>query len=216
MHRRGRAFRSACKFVLLAFGMLDGCASAPAAPSPPTAEQTPPQNPLAQEFRTGPTWLMKCDLAFADQQRHPICGVDGIIDAKNPMLARTGAEAKARANLAKKIRTAIKACLVSYETKRRQGAGERPIDELYVEDTSKEITEMTLVGVKVHNTYRSPQGWVWVMVTMDRDTFRQEVQRLDQYDQSLRKEIVDRAVDSFRELDAATDSSTIKAAGATQ
>jgi hypothetical protein len=65
---------------------------------------------------------MKCDLAFADKQRHPMCGVDGILDARNPMLARTGAEAKARANLARRIRTAVRAGLVSYETKRKEDA----------------------------------------------------------------------------------------------
>jgi hypothetical protein len=163
---------------------------------------------------------MKCDLAFADQQHHPVCGVDGIFNAKNPMLARTGAEAKARANLAKKIRTAVKAGLVLYETNRNKSSGEQTIDELYVEDTYKEIAEMTLAGVKVHQTYRSPQGWVWVVVAMDMDTFHQQVQRLDKYDEGLRKEIVEHAEDSFRELDAATDvkpeASATKAEGSAQ
>jgi hypothetical protein len=200
------AIRSACSRligILLASLVRAGCASTPMPPAPPPKAATPEPNPLTLEFQTGPAWLMKCELAFPAEQNRPICGVDGINDAKNPMLARTGAEAKARANLAKKIRTAVKAGLVSYEAK-HQVAGDSATAELQVEDTSKEIAEMTLSGVTVRDTYRSPQGWVWVLVAMDKDGFRQQVQSLQRYDEGLRKEIVERAEDSFRELDTAT------------
>jgi len=191
------------KFGLLVAAPLLACASAPPA-APPAGSATQPTSEaslLALEFRNGPAWLMKCDLAFAGQKQPPICGVDGIIDAQNPMLARTGAEAKARANLAKRIKTAVRAGLVAYQVKRM--SSEQEIDEQYVEDTSREIAEMTLAGVKVYDTYRSPQGSVWVMVAMDVDSFRGQVQSLSRYDEGLRKEIVERAEDSFRALDDA-------------
>jgi hypothetical protein len=188
---------------------LLGCASAPPpTPPPPPVQVAPEASPVALEFRNGPPWLRKCELAFPDVKNRPLCGVDGILDAKTPMLARTGAEAKARANLAKRVVTVVRSGLVSFQVKHRRETGgnqQQDVDEQYVEDTSKEITQMTLVGVKVHDVYQSPQGSTWVMVTMDKDSFRQQVQNLTQYDAGLRKEIIERAEDSFRELDDATD-----------
>jgi hypothetical protein len=83
-----------------------------------------------------------------------------------------------------------------------------------VEEISQNITEMTLVGVQVYDTYLSPDGGVWVMVFMDFDSFRHQVQSLNQYEEGMRKEIVGRAEDLFRELDTATaGNGTIPSAG---
>jgi hypothetical protein len=133
-----------------------------------------------------------------------ICGVDGITGATNTVKARTGAESKARANLARRIRTAVKAGLRTYQARVKDGDSEQTHEELSIEETSQDITEMTLVGVKVYDTYLSPEGGVWVMVFMDFDSFRQQVQSLDQYEEGMRKEIVGRAEELFRELDEAT------------
>jgi hypothetical protein len=86
----------------------------------------------------------------------------------------------------------------------KDGDSDRTREELSIEEISQDITEMTLVGVKVYDTYLSPEGGVWVMVFMDFDSFRQQVQSLDQYEEGMRKEIVGRAEELFRELDEAT------------
>jgi hypothetical protein len=103
----------------------------------------------------------------------------------------------------------VKAALSSYHALIQNGAGVRTDEEQHVEDISRDITEMTLVGVKIHDTYISPDGGVWVMVFMDLDSFRQQVQSLNQYEEGMRKEIVGRAEDLFRELDEPTAGSKI-------
>jgi hypothetical protein len=133
-----------------------------------------------------------------------ICGVDGITGAANPMLVLNGAETKARANLARRIRTAVKAGLSSYRATVKGSSGSGTGEDQYVEDVSREIAEMTLVGVKFGDRYISPDGGVWVMVFMDFDSFRQQVESLNQYEKGLRNEIVGKAEDLFRELDDAT------------
>ncbi len=192
---------SGCSRACLGFAavtLLASCASTPPSPRQPPAAVSAPEasiHPLAIEFRDGPPWLRKCELAFPDRKHPPLCGVDGIIDASDPTLARTGAETKARANLAKRIKIAIKAGLVSYEAKRRKDSDEQDQvnDERHLEDTSEEIAEMTLTGVKVHDIYRSPRGAVWVLVALDMDAFRQQVQGLQQVGPELGKAIVEHA-----------------------
>jgi hypothetical protein len=187
---------------------LSACATSsplPRSPEPAPAVQPGPSNAVSREFSAGPIWLRRgCDRAFAEQGKKSICGVDGITGAANPMMARTGAETKARANLARRIRTAVKAGLSLYHASLQNGVGVKTDEEQHVEEISREITEMTLVGVKVYDTYVSPDGGVWVMVFMDFDSFRQQVQGLNQYDEGIRREIVGRAEDLFRELDDAT------------
>jgi len=184
---------------------VSACASAgPPRPSLPPESQAASSSAVTREFSSGPIWLRRsCDRALPEQGKKAICGVDGITGAANPMMARTGAETKARANLARRIRTVVKAGLSSYQATVKGNASDRTHEDS-VEERSKEITEMTLVGVKVYDTYVSPDGGVWVMVFMDFDSFRQQVQSLDQYDEGMRKEIVGRAEELFRELDQAT------------
>jgi hypothetical protein len=190
---------------LLAACALTACASSQAVPPPSPAPEAAPVNPISREFAAGPLWLRRgCDRALAEQGKRQICGVDGISgganSATNPMSVRTGAEVKARANLARRIRTAVKAGLTSYQTNATNGGSDQ--SHVDVEEISKEITEMTLVGVRVADTYISPEGGVWVMVVMDFDSFRQQVQSLDQYEEKMRTEIVGRAEDLFREIDS--------------
>ena len=190
---------------LLAACVTCVCASPQTLPPPPPAPLASPVNAVTREFSSGPVWLRRgCDHAFAGQGKQVICGVDGITSATNAVKARTGAEAKARANLARRIRTAVKAGLRTYQAIVKDGDSDRTREELSIEETSQEITEMTLVWVKVYDTYLSPEGGVWVMVFMDFDSFRQQVQSLDQYEENMRKEIVGRAEELFRELDEAT------------
>ena len=190
----------------LAACVASACGSSGPLPpaSPPPASPVAPSNAVTRQFRSGPIWLRRgCSRALAEQGRHGICGVDGIIGATNPATARTGAEAKARANLARRIRTAVKAGLRSYHATGGGGAGDRLDEEHDMEEISKEITEMTLVGVKVEDTYVSPDGSFWVMVFMDLDSFRDQVRSLDQYDEGMRKEILGRAEEFLREPDDA-------------
>jgi hypothetical protein len=182
--------------VLAALFVVLGCASMPPpTPSPHGSTPAPAANAVSREFSAGPAWLLKCERAFTGQKQQVICGVDGIMGASSPMLARAGAESKARANLARRVRTVVKSGLVSYRA--LVGAGDRQHDEQHVEDTSTEITEMTLVGAKLHDTYISPSGGVWVMVYMDLNTFQAQVHSLNQFDEGMRKEIVERAKDAF-------------------
>ena len=83
-------------------------------------------------------------------------------------------------------------------------AGDGIHEEQDVEEISKEITEMTLVGVKVYDTYTSPDGGFWVMVFMDLDSFRQQIQGLDRYEEGMREAIVSGAEALVREVDEAT------------
>ena len=196
---------SAIIYCLVVSGLC-ACASTP--PPPPAAQPLVPPNtsanPVAREFSGTPAWVKSCDRVIANEKKKMFCGLDGIHGAKNAMLARSGAESKARANLALKIKTLVKSAIKSYQAMTQGGPGDRVNDEQYQEQTSKEVSEMTLSEIRVYDTYVSPEGGVWVMVTMSLEAFRNQIQVMPQIDEKLRQEIVSRAEKSFSELDEAS------------
>lgn len=183
-----RAFKSA---PMLLFVALSACATAPS-------------NNVTDTFSGAPAWVLGCDSAFAGEKNKFFCGVDGIHGAKNPMLARAGAESKARANLAAKVESQIKSGIDSYQMMVQGGAGDKSSDEQLVRQTSRELANMTLRDVKVRDTYVTKQGGIFVLVTLSFDSFRDTVGNANQLDEAMRKEIIARAEKSFASLDAAT------------
>jgi hypothetical protein len=193
-------------YLLVACAVSACGSSGPLPPTPSPASPVAPTNAVTREFSSGPVWLRRgCERALAEQGKHGLCGVDGITGAASPLAARTGAETKARANLARKIRTAVKAGLKSYRASVKVDASDAADDEQSVEEISHEITETTLVGVQTYDAYTSPDGGVWVMVFMERDAFRQRVQGLDRYAEGMRRQIVDKAELFFRKSDEAME-----------
>jgi hypothetical protein len=84
---------------------LLGCASAP--PPPPAAAPAPPQNALRAEMMdpTAPPWIRKGCAAFFGDKKKAVCGVGAIGGMTNPGLARSAAESRGRAEIARSLKT---------------------------------------------------------------------------------------------------------------
>jgi hypothetical protein len=121
----------------------------------------------------------------------------------NIALARSDAEGRARTELARSLQTRVKAMLKDYQAATTGGANNASASEQHIEDVSKQITDTTLAGTRLEDTWISNSGTFWALVVLDVDAFRDGIKGMNQLDDKTRAAIVQRADRAFAELDDA-------------
>jgi len=86
-----------------------------------------------------------------------------------------------------------------------QDFGTAAADEQNITDVSKQITDMTLTGTELQDTWVSLNGTFYALVAMDVDKFKDSVSKMGNLSDSVRKAVSERADKSFEELDENTD-----------
>jgi hypothetical protein len=139
-----------------------------------------------------------------DGKKNTICGVGAVAGMTNPGLARSAAEGRARVEIARSLRDRVKAMLSDYQA--QTGAGpKKGAEEQHLEDTSRQITDITLSGTRLQDTWVSNPGTFYALVVLDKDAFIESLKGMAQIDEQVRAAIVARADKSFAELDAKTE-----------
>jgi hypothetical protein len=178
---------------LALLGVVIGCGS-----SPPK-----PQNALQAEMVGAPKWAQgACQLGL--QNKKAICGTGSVSGMTNVALARSAAEGRARTELARSLQTRVKAMLKDYQAATQGGPGNLTASEQHIEDVSKQITDQTLTGTRLEDTWISNAGTFWALVVLDTDAFKDSMNNMKQLDERMRAAIVKRADKAFSELDDAT------------
>ena len=169
-------------------------------------EQKPVQGALAPELEGAPQWvLMGC--ANMGGETAPICGVGSASGTRNISMARSMAVGRARTDLARNLQVKVKALYKDYQATTTGGEdfGTAANDEQHVVDVSKQITKTTLSGTQVAATWMSKTGTLWMLVKLDPEAFSKALSGMKQLDENVRRAIVERANEAFKELDEATD-----------
>lgn len=173
---------------------------------PPQPE--PVKGALTGELEGAPQWvLMGCSNMGDGGETAPICGVGSFSGTRTISMARVGAVARARTDLARNLQTKVKALYKDYmaTTTGGEGYGTNANDEQHVEDVSKQITSVTLSGTQPVNGWMSKTGTLWMLVKLDPAAFNKALSGMKQLDENVRRAIVERANKAFKELDAETD-----------
>ncbi len=190
--------------LVLGFGAL-GCATAP--PPPPPAPPPPPSNAMKAEIMEAdaPKWIRTGCGAFFGEKKNLVCGVGVVQGMTNPGLARSAAEGRGRTEIARSLRVRVKSMLKDYQAATQGGPANKLASEQHVEDTSKQITDLTLTGTRMQDSWISSKGTFYALVVLDVEAFRGQLKGMRELDEQVRAAIVDRANRSFEELDAATE-----------
>lgn len=197
---------SLCSAVVFG-GLLLGCGTTPPPPPPQPIQPAAQVSPLKREFNdpSAPAWVRKgCGASFGDKKKL-VCGVGIVSGMTNPGLARSAAEARGRTAIARSLSARCKSMLKDFQSTVRGGPGNKVSDEQYVTDTSKQVTDRTLVGSRLEDTWVSDAGTTYALIVLDLETFRNQVKEMNQLDEQIRRAIVERADKSFEELDEATE-----------
>jgi hypothetical protein len=178
---------------LALLGIVVGCGT-----SPPK-----PQNALQAELVGAPKWAQgACQLGMPNKKG--VCGTGSVAGMTNISLARSAAEGRARTELARSLQTRVKAMLKDYQAATQGGPGNKTASEQHIEDVSKQITDTTLSGTRLEDTWISNGGTFWALVVLDTDAFKDSLSNMKQLDERMRAAIVQRADKAFSELDEAT------------
>jgi len=162
----------------------------------------PPKTALQAELEGLPKWALgNCREYLAD--RTMLCGSGSVQGVSNLGLARSAAETQARAELARTLQVRVKSMLRDYQAATLAGAATDSTSEQHIEDVSRQITDLTLVGTRVEATFIADTGTFWALVVLDPHAFKSALND-ERIDEATRRTVLGRADRSFSELDAAT------------
>lgn len=159
----------------------------------------PPGEGFADEFRDAPPWVKNGCAAFEEESEPVICGVGSMGGTRNISLARSSSVARARTDLARTLQVKVKAMIKDYQA--ATGDMNAVGDEQHVVDVSKQITKTNLAGTRVEQTWVSPNRTLWTLVVLDVESFKGTLDKMEQLDERVRKAIIERAEEAFRDLD---------------
>ncbi len=166
-----------------------------------SAEKQAPGNAIAEELDGAPAWVLG-----GTSEKGQICGVGSAGGTRNVSLARTTAIGRARTDLSRQLQLKVKSMLKDYQSTTTGGEnyGTAANDEQHVVDVSKQVTQMTLNGTELKNTWLSKKGTLFTLVCLNVDKFKNTVSSMSQLDDQVRAAIVERADKAFDELDKET------------
>lgn len=185
--------RPLCVTALAALLCALGCASPPAAT----------EGPASEGLAAAPDWVVTgCgrDRSAGEQ----LCGVGSASGPRDTSLLRRVALDRARGEVARRLSSGLRSLLEDYASTPegtlalgRAAQGERRIAEL-----SQKISELTLSGVEMADSWVSPYGTFYALVALDVDTFSERVRRMQPLSEPLRQAVARRAKAAFTDRDA--------------
>jgi hypothetical protein len=188
-------------FVLTLVLGLNACAKK-------TPEPKPIEKVMSGEFKGAPDWVTKsCGVYYKAKGTPMVCGVGSIGGSRDVSLMRTTATARARNELARSLQLKIKSILEDYHKTITGGQnfGTSAADEQDSKEVSKQITDTTLYGTELEDTWISPNGTFYALVAMDVEKFKDAVSKMNNLSESVRKAVEERAEKAFEELDTEID-----------
>lgn len=161
---------------------------------------------FARTMEDAPEWTTKGCAAFSGEKKKWICGVGSMEGTNNLSLCRSTSMARGRTEIARELNLRVKAMVKDYQ-RSVTGGGAMHVaadDEQYVADVAKQITDVSLPGTRLEETWFSDDGHCFALMVLDLDGFRDAVAGAAGLDRSIRDHVVRNAEKAFQELDAAT------------
>ncbi len=184
--------------TVLSLGMLVGCGH---------DQSKTVDNALAAELKDAPEWVRgDCKSWFKKNSQSVVCGVGSVAGTANISLARSGATGRARTEIARGLAVKVKSMLKDYQATATGGDQfkKAAMDEQQIQDVSKQITDQTIEGTEVNQTWISGQGTFWALVSMNAAAFGEQLKQMKSLDEAIRAAVAARAEKAFSELDDAT------------
>jgi hypothetical protein len=196
-------FLRICVLFAMAVAALIGSGCAGTKPKPPATV-------VKQELEGAPCWVAKgggCYFKNDAERAKYICGVGLVGGTRNVGLAREAAMGRGRTEIARSLAVRVTSMLKDYQATTTGGVefGTSAADEQHIVDVSKQITDMTLSGTEIVDSWISDSGTYYALCRLNVDGFKDTVRRMTALSESVRQAVVDRADQAFEELDRATN-----------
>jgi len=180
--------------LLLGLVWASGCASVPKTP----------EDAVKGELTDAPEWVRKgCDAWWGEKKERRICGVGAAGSTRNAALARTGAIARGRTEIARSLGVRVEALMKDYQATTTGGEafGTAAADDQHLVDVGKQITDMSLAGTTLVDSWISSSGTFYALVALDVEGFKDAVSKMQNLSESVRSAVIQRADKAFEDLD---------------
>jgi hypothetical protein len=196
-------FLRTCALFAMSVAVLVGSGCAGTRPKPAATV-------VREELAGAPCWVAKggsCYFKNDAERAKYICGVGSVGGTRNVGLAREAAMGRARTEIARSLAVRVTSMLKDYQATTTGGVefGTSAADEQHITNVSKQITDMTLSGTEIVDSWTSDSGSYYTLCRLDVDGFKDAVRRMKDLSESVRQAVVDRADKAFEELDRATN-----------
>ena len=185
----------------LSFALLTACGGAPE-----TREEARPGSDFGASLEGAPCWVMRGCACFSGDDAKRLCGV-GIMGGTNDLsMCMDTALDRGRTKIAAALDRAIKELVEDYRQTVTGGAdyGKKAADEQAVTRTAQQVTNLTLPGTNLVDSWVSKRGECVFLVALDPDTFRAALASTTALDAEVRAYVLQNAERAFERLNNAT------------
>ncbi len=150
-----------------------------------------------------PEWVMKGSGAFGGEAGKVFYGVGVVSGIKNHALARSTADNRARAEIAKIFETYTASLMKDYMASTTAGDMSASSEEQHVEQAIKTFSAQTLSGVQIVDHWMHPQdGSIYALARLDLDAFKDSLDKMKELDSKVRDYVRKNAEKAHESLEA--------------
>jgi hypothetical protein len=133
-----------------------------------------------------PEWVMKGSGAFGGEKGRVFYGVGSVSGIKNHALARTTADNRARAEIAKTFEVYSASLMKDYMASTTAGDMSASSEEQHVEQAIKTFSAVTLSGVVIVDHWFHPDGTVYALAQLDLNAFKDNLDKANELNAQVR------------------------------
>jgi len=158
---------------------------------------------IVEEQMPKPDWAEKGSGAFEGESGKVFYGIGSSWGIKNPSLARTTADNRARAEIAMLFKTYTASFMKDYQASTMAGDPNVTSEEQHVEQTIKTFTKSELAGVKIVNHWKNYEsGELFSLAQMNLRVFEDYVKNANDLSDTVRQQVIEHAEKAFTGLEA--------------
>lgn len=136
-----------------------------------------------------PEWVMKGSGAFGGEAGRVFYGVGSVTGIKNHALARTTADNRARAEIAKIFEVYSASLMKDYMASTTAGDMSASSEEQHVEQAIKTFSAATLSGVQIVDHWFHPDGTVYALAQLDLENFTNNLEKMKELNEKVRDHV---------------------------
>lgn len=149
-----------------------------------------------------PDWVQKGNGAFLDKDQKAFYGVGAVKGVMNKPLAKTAADNRARAEVAKVFETYSASLMRDYAASTTAGDFKKTSEEQNIEQTIKTFSATTLSGVIIIDHWTDPSdGTLYSLARLDLDKFKDNIQQARELNAAVRDYVRENAEKAFEVLE---------------
>lgn len=148
-----------------------------------------------------PDWVNVGSGAFDDVDAKVFYGVGVVTGIASPSLSRQTAEQRARAEIARQLRSYVTDLYRDYQVATETQSDTGMQEEQHIDATMKNLAEVTVRGARVVEFWRRPEtDNIYALARLDVVAFKSAIEEMGALDEGFRGYVRDHAEQAFNQL----------------